>query len=341
MARSKKNTAASAKIPQINPVIGKAVSLRRFGSWSATRHVYESESVWAINAALASGRPLLVRGEPGTGKSQLAQAAAEALGWPLLSRVINARFEPEDLLYRFDAVARLAMAQILPKDSLKELESKLNPRCFLLPEILWWAFNYDDALQQYKNAQNQCGETVSQYAKGIGIEKTPDKGVVVLIDEIDKADSEVPNSLLEALANRGFQVPYGVGTVTLGKGPAPLIILTTNEERELPPAFLRRCLVLQMDLPTERDDLAAALKKRARAHFSPKAISNEVLSRAIAQLIEDRERLQERDLPVPGQAELVDLLRALREMARTKKDQLEALEKIGRFALQKHRDEVK
>ena len=98
-------------VKQISPSTSQARDLPEEGSWPESRHIFDDKSVWAINAALASNRPLLIRGEPGTGKSQLARAAAHVLEWPFYSCVVNARFEPEDLLFRFDAVARLAKAR--------------------------------------------------------------------------------------------------------------------------------------------------------------------------------------------------------------------------------------
>ncbi len=93
-------------------VDGDRLELPAQGALPATVHVFDAESVDAVNAALAAGRPLLVRGEPGTGKSQLARAAAGGLGRPLVSTVIEARTEARDLLWSFDTVARLAEAQV-------------------------------------------------------------------------------------------------------------------------------------------------------------------------------------------------------------------------------------
>ena len=112
------------------------------------------------------------------------------------------------------------------------------------------------------------------------------QGMVVLLDEIDKADSSVPNGLLECLGNRRFAGPKGT-TVCCTSAP-PLVILTTNEERSLPDAFLRRCVVLQLALPTESDELSLWLEARARAHFGPERIENDVLKEVVRMLIEDR-----------------------------------------------------
>jgi MoxR-like ATPase len=302
--------------------------------WPATRHVFDEDSLWAINAALQTGRPLLLRGDPGVGKSQLARAAADALGWPFLSRVINGRCEPEDLLYRFDAVARLAQAQILPREA---DFSKLDAAGFLLPEVLWWALAPVAAREQFMKASAGCGLTADAYdARACGHDFDPDKGVVVLLDEIDKADTEVPNGLLEILSLGGFQLPYGAGYVK-PEGIAPLILITTNEDRELPPAFLRRCLVHQMDLPKDRERFESHLFARVRAHFTEHDVPDELVRLTIRQLVEDREKLRRLDLPLPGQAELLDLLHAVVGLTPTGGDPSTTLARLKGFAFDKHR----
>ena len=94
----------------------------------------------------------------------------------------------------------------------------------------------------------------------------PATGSVVLIDEIDKAEPDVPNGLLEALGNGQF-TPQGFGRPVVASGIPPLVVITTNEERTLPDAFIRRCLVLHLDLPKEPDKLIAKLVERGKTHF--------------------------------------------------------------------------
>lgn len=312
------------------------LALPQVRNWPASFHVFDEDSVWAINAALASGRPLLLRGEPGGGKSQLARAAAVALRCPFLSRVVNARLEPEDLLYRFDAVARLAKAQILPRTD--DAQGMLASTNFLLPEILWWAIAPGSARGQFERAAIHCGEAVVRYDEECGAPLDGSRGAVVLIDEIDKADAEVPNSLLETLSLGGFQLPFGGGWVRGDEAPPPLIVLTTNEDRELPPAFLRRCLVHHMDLDPDPTELRRQVIRRVRAHRDLDPVSDNALDGAITQLLADREVAFQRDLRPPGQAELLDLLRAVAGIAATADDQVRVLERIQRFALRKHRE---
>ncbi len=162
-------------------------------------------------------------------------------------------------------------------------------------------------------------------------------GWVVLIDEIDKAESDVPNGLLEVLGAGQF-TPLGYEQpISPGAGVAPLIIITTNEERVLPDAFIRRCLVLHLALPRADEALIAHLKQRGRAHFGG-ATSDEVLEEAARQLVADRTFAEEQQLrPLPGQAEYLDLVRVVVKLAQGKVEkQKELLASAARFTLRKH-----
>jgi MoxR-like ATPase len=272
------------------------VELAATGDMPEAVHQFEARQVRAVNAALAARRPLLVRGEPGIGKSQLARAAAKGLGRAFIAHTVDARTESRDLLWHFDAVARLAKAQLMGamwracdldssnqatlsagKKDKTEQSNVLEPLAiqhFLHPRALWWAFNWNDALTQ---------------AKHIGIPTPPQpdggdsaNGCLVLIDEIDKAEADVPNGLLEALAAGCFN-PEGRTDPVKAQGIAPLVVITTNEERALPDAFVRRCLVLHLRLPSDPKRLAERLIARGRAHFNRPdrpPVSEKVLQRA-------------------------------------------------------------
>ncbi|WP_247877381.1 AAA family ATPase [Azospirillum brasilense] len=250
------------------------------------------------------------------GKSQLARAAAKALGRAFVHRAVDARTEAQDLLWHFDAVGRLAEAQLAGalKDVTtlygqarlhRHIRSRLAVCRYLHPGSLWWALNWKDAAEQAERgglappAQRDGGD--------------PDNGVVVLIDEIDKAEPELPNGLLEALGAGEF-LPPGRHEPVRAAEPAPLVIITSNEERALPDAFLRRCLVLHLTLPDNRAALIAHLTERGRAHFS--GADPGILTTAAKQLADDRDAAREAHwTPLPGQAEYLDLLRAVLALA--------------------------
>jgi MoxR-like ATPase len=159
-----------------------------------------------------------------------------------------------------------------------------------------------------------------------------------LIDEIDKAESDVPNGLLEALGAGQF-TPLGYERSVRASGIPPLILITTNQERAVPDAFIRRCLVLPLELPAEREALIACLTQRGRAHFGDKT-TDTVLSAAAEQLVLDRHFAQQHQLrPLPGQAEYLDLVRAVIGLAKGDLAQQQAwLDEAAAYTLQKHDD---
>ncbi len=307
---------------------GSEVTLTSHGGLERV-HVFDSDSIRAIDAALAAKRPLLIRGEPGIGKSQLARAAAKALNRVFVQHVIDVHCESQDLMWRFDAVQRLADAQLGQAANLgaDALEKKLRLKNYLTPGPLWWAFDWHSAQRQAqkRNIPARIQEKDS----------SPDNGCVLLIDEIDKAEMDVPNGLLEALGEGCF-TPEGWGEPICAAGTTPLVIITTNEERALPLAFLRRCLVLYIQLVKEGEDLIEHLVKRGRAHF--KDMDEKVLRKAAKQLQTDRQHATNKQLkPLPGQAEYLDLLRALNHIAPDDADKQQAkLDEIACFVLQKH-----
>jgi len=326
------------------------------GTWPTSRHRFEVHDVWAIRAALVTRRPLLLRGKPGVGKSQLARAAAVKLGVPFLSVVVDERTERDDLLLSYDSVARLAEAQLTGAGGRKDGPAgrdKLNEVNFVRPGPMWWALNWRGAAEQadkYRQDGRTCDEPAQVEgwnpmlggAAGIML-----RGPVILVDEIDKADPSVPNGLLETLANDGFEVL--MPSVRVGRcervGP-PLVVITTNEERQLPAAFIRRCLVHEMSFPKEDDEAKGFLRRRARIHHGPGEISDVVLDKVIARFMGDRQKADDEGLYQPGPAEFLDLVRALVEFGKAHGGEItsekrhaaqeEALEQVGRFVFSKH-----
>jgi MoxR-like ATPase len=323
----------------MNIAPGAEVRLPGRGSRPDQVHVFEAGMIDAIDAALAAQRPLLVRGEPGIGKSQLARAAAKHLGRVFLSQVVDARTESNDLLWRYDAVARLADAQLAGAlgEQGKQLRKRLSVRHYLHPGPLWWAFDWNDAERQARLVG--LSEPPQDHDPEAPLQPDPARGSVVLIDEIDKAESDVPNGLLEALGNGEFTPPGRASSVVARRDiDPPLVLITTNNERALPDAFVRRCLVLRLELP---EDSAEALRnflaERGRRHF-PEA-DEDVLGAAAERLAEERSLAREhRLLPLPGQAEYLDLLRAVTTLESDTSRQLEYLERLARYTFRKHPD---
>lgn len=302
-----------------------------------SKHVLTPRERRAINASLACRRPLLVRGEPGMGKSQLARAAASALGRALLHHVVDARTEPRDLLWTVDAVSRLAEAQLVGAmhsgNRAEEVESRRRVELlgFVQPGILWWAMSWPTAAEQASRAGVSPPSTPEGW--------TPANGVVVLVDEIDKADASVPNALLDVLGHGRFDVPTREPVASTDVS-APLILFTTNEERTLPDAFLRRCMVLHLTLPENEDELVAFLAKRGRAQLPemrPSAKGQDVFDAVGRVVAKARQEMEREDLLRPGVAEYIDLLRVLHEQRPGDAEgQLELLELVKDFALNKH-----
>ncbi len=308
-------TLADQQARRLDPIPGQAAS------W----HLWRPTEVNAVTLALAAQRPLLVCGEPGSGKSQLARACASALGWHMHAATLHARSEVADLLYQFDAVARLADAQA---------GTRKPDASYWQPQALWLALNWGLA--------HQYGSLAGSQPPALSAAPT---GHVVLIDEIDKAPSEVPNGLLEVLGERCFNVP-GLGIRVAGVAGAdgqsnaawPLIIITTNQERELPDAFVRRCVVLS-HAPEPAEGYRGFLIRHGLAHFGPGRAGGEaeidltILEAAASQLAQDRERARLAQIYQPGLAEYLDLLYALHDIAPADTaEQWQWLDRLNQYA---------
>lgn len=344
-------------IPELKDFINIKHQLKPTGTWRKSVHVFDERTAQAIRAALASGRPLLVRGDPGTGKSQLARAAAKVLNRKFLSHVVDAHTEIQDLWYRFDAVSRLGNAQVLSVTGLNktsaEIDESLEPDQYLSPGILWWAFGWKNA------SEHSC-----KHPLFLPDEDDPGdegNGVVLLLDEIDKADADLPNSLLETLDNGKFTVPWIKKTVGVDKGDLkqrPLVVITTNEDRQLPGAFIRRCMVLDLRLPKQKEAMIEYLNNQAAFHFPANNMrvadeviqrdeeglvselsrfSHDVLMEASEQLWRDRQKAASLGVTPPGQAEYLDMLRVLDELEPDDNNaQMKLLFTIKEYALKKY-----
>ncbi len=205
-------------------------------------YVAAPDLVVAVNAAVALGRPLLVKGEPGTGKTELARQVAESLGMPLLEWHVKSTTKAQQGLYEYDAVSRLRDSQLG--------DPRVNDVAnYIRRGKLWQAF-------------------------------AAPRRVVLLIDEIDKADIEFPNDLLQELDRMEFHV-YETGE-TVRAAERPVVIITSNNEKDLPDAFLRRCFFHYIRFP-DSETLAAIV----RVHFP--GIKERLLATALTEFFEIRE----------------------------------------------------
>jgi MoxR-like ATPase len=229
-------------------------------------YVATPDLMLAVNAASTLKRPLLIKGEPGTGKTMLAEEVASALKMPLLQWHIKSTTKAQQGLYEYDAVNRLRDSQLNTEDSAERVKDIKN---YIVQGVLWQAF-------------------------------TADEPVVLLIDEIDKADIEFPNDLLREIDRMEF---YCYETRELIKAKhRPLVFITSNNEKELPDAFLRRCFFHYIRFPE-----ADTMQKIVDVHFPD--LKQDMLKAAMKTFYDVR------NLPglkkKPSTSELLDWLKLL------------------------------
>ena len=229
-------------------------------------YVATQDLMLAVNAAITLKRPLLVKGEPGTGKTMLAEEVATALGMPLLQWHIKSTTKAQQGLYEYDAVSRLRDSQlsdIVGSERVKDIHN------YIVKGVLWQAF-------------------------------TAEQPVALLIDEIDKADIEFPNDLLRELDRMEFYV-YETHELVKARH-RPLAFITSNNEKELPDAFLRRCFFHYIKFPD-----AETMKSIVDVHFP--GLKKELLGAALKNFYDVR------NLPglkkKPSTSELLDWLKLL------------------------------
>ncbi|MBI5898487.1 MAG: MoxR family ATPase [Rhodocyclales bacterium] len=225
-------------------------------------YVATPDLMLAVNAAITLQRPLLIKGEPGTGKTMLAEEVAGALGVPLLQWHIKSTTKAQQGLYEYDAVSRLRDSQ-LGDEKVKDISN------YIVKGVLWQAFERE----------------------------TP---CVILIDEVDKADIEFPNDLLRELDRMEFHVYETRQTVKAVQ--RPIVIITSNNEKELPDAFLRRCFFHYIKFPDKE-----TMGRIVDVHFP--RLKQDLLKEALEVFFELR------DVPglkkKPSTSELIDWLKLL------------------------------
>ncbi|HEX3105240.1 MAG TPA: MoxR family ATPase [Terriglobales bacterium] len=307
--------------------VQEAVGDNRTGSV----YVFNDHIRLAVRVALASGRPLLLRGPSGWGKSSLAAASSKYLGWDYHEAVISSRTQARDLQWEVDLLLRLSDAQADGVNS--------DWKAYVRPRILWWAFDPVGADRQQALYQRQKAGTETGTKTGTADSNSDvSRRSVILIDEIDKADPDVPNNLLVALGSLQFEVEETGQLIKAQAGQAPLVFITTNEERALPAAFLRRCIELKLPA-LGADDPDGSLRRAllidiATQHFAG-IVESEYIQEIAEQLIPIKPG---QGLSMPSPAEFNDTVRAASQIFKNGALDKKLLQQISKITLYKHED---
>jgi MoxR-like ATPase len=292
---------------------------RRYTGQAARSYVASPEIAEIVNLAVHLGRPLLVEGEAGCGKTRLAHAIAEELGLRerFVATTVKSTSQARNLLYRFDALRRLQDAQ----------------RPGSPAESVWPYIELEPLGKALRAGQP----------------------ALVLIDEIDKADIDFPNDLLDVLDRFEFEIDdlpereseaclnapdkgFGRRVSPPADGVKPIVVITSNREKQLPEPFLRRCLYVELAFPQEPATLEQIVAKNLR--LAAERVSEALVAVAVRQFLAVRQRSQDRGLQKPpATSELVDWVRALhwqkRPADKVSAERLDAGDRAILFKLQK------
>lgn len=264
-------------------------------------YIFNDNIKIALQVALITKRPLLITGSPGCGKSTLARVIAEAHQASYLSFTFTSRSRLEDLTGEIDQLQRLHDAHAVAAVG----GTLMDDWCYFKPGLFWWGFDPASAKRRGGKEEkiNELGARFRQPTQPKYLKENAD-GVVILLDEIDKAEPDLPNDLLEPLDNLSFQLP-GIGPIA-AKHEWSLVIITSNGERELPPAFLRRCVTLDLPDPTEGD-----LVKIAEQHLgSPSKTLNTLYPELAKQFKAFAKTAKDNQTRAPGTSEYLDAVKA-------------------------------